>query len=56
VWYLVGGGVTVLAGLVAFSVPAIMEIEHKGQGRSAPPADPGVTDVGAPASTARIQT
>jgi MFS transporter, DHA3 family, macrolide efflux protein len=56
VWYLVGGGVTVLAGLIAFSVPAIMEIEHPGQGRSAPPADPAVTDVGAPASTARIQT
>jgi DHA3 family macrolide efflux protein-like MFS transporter len=30
VWYLVGGAATVLAGLISFSVPAIMHVEDNG--------------------------
>jgi len=46
VWYLLGGIVTVIAGIVAFSVPAIVHLEHNGHAkpsaREEPPAAPAM--------------
>jgi DHA3 family macrolide efflux protein-like MFS transporter len=46
VWYLLGGIVTVIAGVVAFSVPDIVHLEHNGHAtlptREEPPAVPAM--------------
>jgi DHA3 family macrolide efflux protein-like MFS transporter len=38
IWYLIGGGMCILVTLVAFSIPAIMNIEQNRQQVPSPPA------------------
>ena len=51
IWYLIGGGLCIIVTLVAFSIPAIINIEHN---RNQPPPFEASTLVETKAKTVNI--